>query len=95
MLDGVLKNGIKLEAPCMFMMTTDGFYNSFIDDEQYRISCEDYYKTICKYGNEQVQKNLANWLEQTSEEGCGDDITLVAVGFVEEDISVNEDKEVL
>jgi serine/threonine protein phosphatase PrpC len=74
------------KAPCMFMISTDGFANSFLNDDEYFISCKDYYKTILQYGDKAVQDNLEDWLCQTSKEGCGDDITLVVVG-VYEDIS--------
>ena len=66
--------------PFMIMVTTDGFANSFVDDEQYKISCKEYLKTIIDYGVDSVQDNLTQWLSETSSEGCGDDITLVAVG---------------
>lgn len=65
--------------PGMFMISTDGFSNSFVDNEQYFIACKDYFNTIKEYGAKAVQDNLKEWLEQTSTEGCGDDITLVGV----------------
>ena len=68
--------------PFMFVVTTDGFINSFVDDAQYKISCTDYLNTIKQYGPEAVQENLENWLKETSEQGCGDDITFVAIGVI-------------
>ncbi|WP_029319299.1 PP2C family serine/threonine-protein phosphatase [Butyrivibrio sp. AE3004] len=79
--------------PFMYILTTDGFANSFKDDEQYQISCVDYFNTICKYGQKAVQTNLEEWLSQTSEEGCGDDITLVAVGGIEDEDDNETDDE--
>lgn len=73
------------KAPCMFMISTDGFANSFINDEEYLISCKDYFNTILEYGDKAVQDNLDEWLQQTSQEGCGDDITLVIVGIYEDE----------
>lgn len=71
------------KSPCMFMISTDGFANSFINDDEYLISCKDYFNTIIEYGDKAVQNNLEEWLRQTSQEGCGDDITLVIVGVYE------------
>ena len=65
--------------PGLFLISTDGFSNSFLDNEQYFIACKDYFNTIKEYGAKAVQDNLRNWLEQTSAEGCGDDITLVGI----------------
>ena len=67
----------------MFMMTTDGFANSFKDNDQYLIACQEYFKTIKKYGPEIVKRQLRKWLTQTSTNGCGDDITFLAIGAVD------------
>lgn len=72
------------KAPCMFMLSTDGFANSFINNNEYLVSCKDYYNTIMKHGDKAVEDNLEEWLSQTSYEGCGDDITLVMIGIYEE-----------
>lgn len=79
-------------VPALFMLSSDGFANSFKNDEQYKVACIDYFNTICKYGQDVVQQNLEGWLSQTSEEGCGDDISLVVVGWVndEENPSITE-----
>ena len=37
-----------------------------------------------EHGVKTVQSNLKNWLAETSELGCGDDITVVMVYFAEE-----------
>ena len=73
-----------MKAPCTFMISTDGFSNSFINDEEYLFSCKDYFNTIKQYDEKAVQDNLDEWLYQTSKEGCGDDITLVFIGAYEE-----------
>ncbi len=78
---------IKDSVPYLFMMFSDGFSNSFVDDEQFKIACKDYFEIIGQYGPEAVQNNLEEWLDDTSTKGCGDDITLVAVG----DIDINPD----
>lgn len=70
-------------SPYMFMMTTDGFANSFMDNDQYLIACRSYFDTIKEYGPNTVKRQLFKWLTQTSTDGCGDDITFLAVGEVD------------
>ena len=85
------------QLPCMFVLSTDGFSNSFINDEQYKVACNDYFETVIKYGAEEVQKNLGEWLSQTSAEGCGDDVTLAGVCFFSDEdreALINQDIEV-
>ena len=38
---------------------------------------EEYYLMIQQHGAEEIKDNLQNWLDETSELGCGDDITLL------------------
>lgn len=65
------------ELPCLFMLTTDGFANSYKDASEFEKTCQDYYDMIKQYGTAAVDANLKAWLEETSELGCGDDITLL------------------
>jgi hypothetical protein len=59
------------------MLSTDGFANSFASDEEYRKSCMGYYGMIKEHGPLEVAGNLEKWLGETSEMGCGDDITVL------------------
>lgn len=59
------------------MLTTDGFANSHASDEDFQKSCRDYYNMIGQYGFDAIKENLRKWLTETSENGCGDDITAV------------------
>ena len=47
-------------------------------------TCKDYLQMIQEHGADTVQANLKNWLTETSELGCGDDITVVMVYFAKE-----------
>jgi serine/threonine protein phosphatase PrpC len=71
-------------APYVFMLTTDGFANSFTSAEEYEKSCLEYFAMIKEHGALEVAANLKKWLEETSEMGCGDDIT--ALFFTAEDM---------
>lgn len=68
----------------MYILSTDGFANSYTSDEEYQKTCKDYLQMIQEHGAETVQANLKNWLTETSELGCGDDITVVMVYFTGE-----------
>lgn len=61
------------------MLSTDGFVNSYVSEEDHQKTCRDYYDMIAEHGFDAVCSNLGKWLEETSELGCGDDITLVLV----------------
>lgn len=68
----------------MYILSTDGFANSYTSDKEYQKTCRDYLQMIRKYGIDVIQKNLKKWLTETSELGCGDDITVVMVYFSKE-----------
>lgn len=67
----VTKNDIS-----MLMLSSDGYYNSFANDNSYFKSANEYLRLIDEYGLEKVSGNLENWLNEISVNGCGDDITL-------------------
>lgn len=68
-------------APNMFLLATDGFANSYLNQREFYLGCKEYYQAINLYGGEKVSKNLRNWLIETSRMGCGDDIT-VAIAHI-------------
>lgn len=67
--------------PCVFMLSTDGFANSFINDEEYEKTCVQYFETLNEYGANAVEEKLKFWLAETSRLGCGDDTTLLMAYF--------------
>lgn len=68
-------------TPYLYMLSTDGFLNSHASDEEFQKTCREYFNMIGQYGFEEVKNNLARWLKETSEYGCGDDITVVMAYF--------------
>ena len=66
----------KTKEAHLFMISTDGFSNSYRTQEEYFVSCKDYYSLIQQYGFDSVTENMKEWLKETSELGCGDDISL-------------------
>ena len=60
-----------------FIVSTDGFANSYPSEEAFIKTCIDYFETIKEYGAEAIESNLTTWLNETSAMGSGDDITVL------------------
>ncbi len=61
----------------LYLMSTDGFSNSYPSTDAFNETCKDYYLMIGEHGFETVAENLKRWLSETSRLGCGDDITVI------------------
>jgi len=73
----IVKKDSDKGLPYMYMLSTDGMANSFVNHEEFQRSCKDYFDMINEYGCEQIADNLREWLGETSAFGCGDDITVM------------------
>jgi serine/threonine protein phosphatase PrpC len=62
-------------VPQLVMISTDGYSNSFKNDDDFLIVPADILKMIKENGINWVASNLENWLSETSMQGSGDDIT--------------------
>lgn len=80
-VSSIRRKNVEDETPYLYMLSTDGFSNSYANDEVYQKTCREYYDMIAQHGFDAVKQNLAKWLKETSEYGCGDDITLVMAYF--------------
>lgn len=67
--------------PCMFMLSTDGFSNSYKTEKEYEKTCIEYFEMVNMHGVLAVDTSLKGWLSETSELGCGDDITVLIAYF--------------
>lgn len=67
--------------PSLYMLTTDGFSNSYKNEEEFQKTCKEYFYMINEHGPKKVEDNLSIWLSETSEMGCGDDITMLLAYF--------------
>lgn len=63
------------KQPVMYMLSSDGLSNSYKNDEEFKKTCMDYYALLKEHGVKAVSEQLKTWLQETSEMGCGDDIT--------------------
>ena len=64
------------DLPNFVFLTTDGLPNSFATDDEFSSAVEGIYKTICEYGLETVCEEIPRWLQEYTEQGSGDDITI-------------------
>lgn len=63
------------KLPVMYMLSSDGMANSYKNEDEFRKTCRDYYHLLSKHGAKAVSDSLKDWLTETSQLGCGDDIT--------------------
>jgi Serine/threonine protein phosphatase len=83
------------EPPVLILLSTDGYYNSFISVDDFKKVGVDYLNLIKIYGLDEVKKHMGAWLEDSSKEGSGDDITLGLIcsdkiNEVEKEISIDK-----
>ena len=62
---------------CAYILSTDGFSNSYRDEQSFLNTGLDYFRTLEEYGADAVQLSMKAWLDETSSQGSGDDITVL------------------
>ena len=62
--------------PALIMISTDGYANSFADDDGFYCAATDLLEAAQTTGIRKVGRQLPQWLRITSEAGSGDDITV-------------------
>lgn len=81
----------------MFLMSTDGFANSYKNENEFHKTCTEYLAMINQHGVKTINDNLKNWLSETSSLGCGDDITVLFAYFDDkikrDDLEVSKSEE--
>lgn len=80
-ITAVRRRYVKCSIPCMFMLSTDGFSNSYKSEQEFERTCSEYFEMIKQYGVSAVEASLSSWLTETSELGCGDDITVLIAHY--------------
>ncbi|MGC9520550.1 MAG: protein phosphatase 2C domain-containing protein [Anaerolineae bacterium] len=64
------------DMPALVMVSTDGYANSFVNDDAFLQVGSDILGILREDGVTTVTRNLEGWLQEASEAGSGDDITL-------------------
>lgn len=88
----VRRRNIAEQVPSLFMLSTDGFSNSYKNEVEFKKTCIDYFSMIKEHGCDTVGANLKAWLSETSEQGCGDDITLLMC-YIDKDTDLAPESE--
>ena len=66
------------KAP-MFMLSTDGYANSFYNNDGFKQAGADFYNLLCEHGLSHIEENIESWLMESSAKGSGDDITVAII----------------
>lgn len=64
------------DPPALILVSTDGYSNSYRDNKAFEQIGPDYLKLLKAVGLAAIKENLEGWLNETSQTGSGDDITL-------------------
>ena len=67
----------KEQQPVLYMLSSDGFSNSYKNDAEFQKTCIEYYNLLKEHGVKAVSDHICTWLQETSELGSGDDITVL------------------
>lgn len=62
--------------PVLISLSTDGYINSYPSPVEFETVIKDINQLLFEQGAEKVQAMLPDWLNETSQQGSGDDITI-------------------
>lgn len=67
---------VSKESPELLLLCTDGYSNSFRDEEGFLNVGRDFLEILRSEGIEKVNESLEQWLTETTESGSGDDVSV-------------------
>ena len=70
---------VENSQPLMFLVSTDGYSNSFTDRAGFMKAGEDFFNLWAEEGPKSIEGSLEDWLRRSSDAGSGDDISLALV----------------
>ncbi len=87
--DDFITSAMRIDSilPVLIMASTDGYANSYSDDVSFIKVGKDVLTLVCgdkagiDAGFDNVESSLPEWLNETSEKGSGDDITVGFIGY--------------
>ena len=62
--------------PALILAATDGYANAYLDDASFQQVARDYWTLLRDEGDEAVKPYLKDWLNEASQQGSGDDISV-------------------
>ena len=78
------------KLPAMFSLSSDGYANSYKSEADFHAAIKDYLSMLNEHGVKAISESIQGWLSETSEMGCGDDITMLIAYYVP-DVKVETD----
>jgi hypothetical protein len=66
-----------MQRPVMFLLSTDGYANSFTENAGFLKAGQDIYNLWREEGADYIKMHLRDWLLESTAKGSGDDITVV------------------
>jgi serine/threonine protein phosphatase PrpC len=67
------------QFPDLILLSTDGYSNSFPNDNEFQKTALDYNNLYKEEGLDFIRKNITGWLTDTTVHGSGDDLTTILV----------------
>lgn len=67
------------QLPDLILLSTDGYSNSFPNDNEFQKTALDYNNLYKDEGLDFIRKNITGWLTDTTVHGSGDDLTTILV----------------
>jgi len=67
---------LSVRSPALILLSTDGYANSFRDEAGFLKVGTDFLDIIRSNGLDEVNRSLETWLNEASEYGSGDDVTV-------------------
>ena len=67
------------QFPDLILLSTDGYSNSFPNDQEFQKTALDYHNLYKEEGLDFIRKNISGWLKDTTINGSGDDLTTILV----------------
>ena len=62
--------------PALILAATDGYANAYRDEASFRQVAGDFWTLLRDEGEAAVQPHLSEWLNEASQQGSGDDISV-------------------
>jgi len=63
----------------LLLLCTDGYSKSFATQSDFLQAGRDWFRLLQEFEPEQIQQQMDGWLDETSDQGSGDDVTVAVV----------------
>lgn len=78
--------------PVLISLSSDGYINSYTSPIEFATVIKDIKQLLFEQGAEKIQAMLPDWLDETSRQGSGDDITIALLYRLPETQTLNTDE---